>query len=149
MEYLLFLAKTLLQQADTKRAIPVGPHTCGRRTAAPHSARDAPRAPFTQSRGPLVRSNCSNSGNRARSFLSTRIPSPFISILSSLIPIPSLGFHSHRGDRRFRGDSCSSSRRRRRPPAANLTKVRSLSEIQRRPTICFRGSDHDHFRRLV
>jgi hypothetical protein len=71
--------------------------------ARTRAAGEPPRAPlrsgraaraFTQSRGPLVRSNCSNSGNRARSFLSTRIPSPFISILSSRIPIPSLGFLS-------------------------------------------------------
>jgi hypothetical protein len=91
------MAKTLLQRADTKRAIPGSQPVRTRAAGEPpraHSVRDAPRAPFTQSRGPLVRSNCSNSGNRARSFLSTRIPSPFISILSSRIPIPSLGFLS-------------------------------------------------------
>jgi hypothetical protein len=79
-----------------------------------HSTRDAPPARSTHSRAHSSEATVQFLGTAPVHFYPLAFPSR--SFLFSRIPIPSLGFLSRAQDRRFRGDSCSSSRRRWRPP---------------------------------
>jgi hypothetical protein len=127
------MSKTLLQQADMKPPISANLYMCGSRTARAPTPLGTHRARGPLSRGPTCQKRLFKFGNRTRSFLSTRIPIPFISILS----------HSHLVSRVSLSRAGPAIPRRfvlllappPATPAANRIEVRSLSEIQRRPAI--------------
>jgi hypothetical protein len=77
MNTVIKTAKTLLQQADTKRAIPAGTYTCGSRTARVPTPLRTRRARGSLSRGPTCQ-------KRLFKFWE---PRPFISIHSHFQPI--------------------------------------------------------------
>jgi hypothetical protein len=106
-----------------------------------HSARDAPPARSTQSRAHSSEATVQILGTAPVHFYPLAFPSR--SFLSSRIPILSLGFLSRARDRRFRGDSCSSSCRRRRPPRRTEQRWGLYQRFS--GVLPFRGSHDDHF----